>query len=227
MDADLIDPEKIDLKSFRIDLKEISEPFYGRSLATISVKDVYDQVMQLITKYHIRLPRNLLLLFKTLIQTESLGKILGSDASLLEVTRPYAKKLLQKGYDAQKLIKGMGRDLKEMSGYMRGFPRFAHDILRRTAAGRHRMELRHTGLNNMILRLEKGINRFTIGVIIAASTIAGALVLNASGKVLSIRFDLFGLGPVSMTEILGITGYTIATILGLWLIYAILRSGKL
>jgi ubiquinone biosynthesis protein len=227
MDAELIDSDKIDLKSFRIDLKEISEPFYGRSLATISVKDVYDQVMQLITKYHIRLPRNLLLLFKTLIQTESLGKILGSDASLLEVTRPYAKKLLQKGYDAQKLIKGMGRDLKEMSGYMRGFPRFAHDILRRTAAGRHRMELRHTGLNNMILRLEKGINRFTIGVIIAASTIAGALVLNASNKVLSINFGLFGLGPISITEILGLSGYTIATILGLWLIYSIFRSGKL
>jgi ubiquinone biosynthesis protein len=227
MDAELIDSDKIDLKSFRIDLKEMSEPFYGRSLATISVKDVYDQVMLLITKYHIRLPRNLLLLFKTLIQTESLGKILGSDASLLEVTRPYAKKLLQKGYDAQKLIKGMGRDLKEMSGYMRGFPRFAHDILRRTATGRHRMELKHTGLNDMILRLEKGINRFTIGVIIAASTIAGALVLNAPNKVLSINFELFGLGPITITEILGITGYTIATILGLWLMYSIFRSGKL
>lgn len=227
MDAGLIDPDKIDLKNFRIDLKDMSEPFYGRSLSTISVKDVYDQVMQLITKYRIRLPRNLLLLFKTLIQTEALGKILGSDASLLEVTRPYAKKLLQKGYDAQKLIKGMERNLKEMSGYMRGFPKFAHDILRRTAAGRHRMELKHTGLNNITLRLEKGINRFIVGLIIAASIIAGALVLNSSKKILSINFELFGLESVSVTDILGITGYSIATILGLWLIYSIFRSGKL
>jgi ubiquinone biosynthesis protein len=43
------------------------------------------------------MPRNLLLLFKTFIQTESLGKILGSEASLLEVTRPYAKKLCCSG----------------------------------------------------------------------------------------------------------------------------------
>ena len=226
-DAGLIDPDKINLKSFRIDLKDMSEPFYGRSLSTISVKDVYDQVMQLITKYRIRLPRNLLLLFKTMIQTEALGKILGSDASLLEVTRPYAKKLLQKGYDAQKLIKGMERNLKEVSSYMRGFPKFAHDILRRTAAGNHRIELKHTGLDNMTLRLEKGVNRFTVGLIIAASIIAGALVLNSSKKIFSINFKLFGLGPVSITEILGITGYTIATILGLWLIYSIFRSGKL
>lgn len=227
MDAGLIDADNIDLKSFRIDLKDMSEPFYGRSLATISVKDVYDQVMQLITKYHIRLPRNLLLLFKTLIQTEALGKILGSDASILEVTRPYAVKVLQRGYDAQKLIKGMGHDLKEMTSVVRGLPRFANDILRRTAAGRHRMELKHTGLDNMITRLEKGINRFTVGLIIAASTIAAALVLNSSQRVLAVNINLFGLGSVSVTEILGLTGYTIATILGLWLIYSIFRSGKL
>jgi ubiquinone biosynthesis protein len=66
-----------------------------------------------------------------------------------------------------------------------------------------------------------------VGLIIAASIIAGALVLNSSKKILSLNFELFGLGPVSITEILGITGYTIATILGLWLIYSIFRSGKL
>lgn len=227
IDAGLIDPDKIDLKSFRIDLKDMSEPFYGRSLSTISVRDVYDQVMQLITKYRIRLPRNLLLLFKTLIQTEALGKILGSDASLLEVTRPYAKNVLQRGYDAHKMVKGMGRELKEMSGYMRIFPKFAHDILRRTAAGRHRMEVQHSGLESMTARLERGINRFTIGLIIAASTIAAALVLNSSQMVLAVDFDFIGLGLVSITEILGITGYVIATLLGLWLIYSIFRSGKL
>ncbi len=227
IDAGLINPDKLDLKSFRIDLKDMSEPFYGRSLATISVKDVYEQVMQLITKYRIRLPRNLLLLFKTLIQTEALGKILGSDASLLEVTRPYAKKVLQRGYDAQKFIKGMGRDVKDMGGYVRNFPKFANDILRRTADGRHRMELAHTGLDPMMSRLERGINRFTVGLIIAASTIAAALVLNSSQRVLSVNVDLFGLGTISITEILGITGYTIATILGLWLIYSIFRSGRL
>ena len=65
--------------------------------------------MQLLVKYRIRLPRNLMLLLKTFIQTEALGKILGSDASLLEVTRPYAKELLQRGYDAQKLVRNFSR----------------------------------------------------------------------------------------------------------------------
>ena len=40
-DASLINDENIDLKQFRTDLKDVSEPFYGRSLQTIAVKDVF------------------------------------------------------------------------------------------------------------------------------------------------------------------------------------------
>jgi ubiquinone biosynthesis protein len=226
-DAGLIDEDTMDLKSFRIDLKDISEPFYGRSLATISVKDVYDQVMQVISNYRIRLPRNLLLLLKTFIQTESLGKILGSDASLLEITRPYAKKLLERGYEAQKVLKSMRRGSKDVGGYLRLAPKFAYDILRRAATGQHRVELAHTGLEPLVHRFEKGINRFTIGLIISASTIAAALILNSTQKVMEFSIEFFGLRTISITELLGFVGYTIATLLGLWLILSIFRSGKL
>jgi ubiquinone biosynthesis protein len=226
-DAGLIDGQTMDLKNFRIDLKDMSEPFYGRGLATISVKDVYDQVMQVITKYRIRLPRNMLLLLKTFIQTEALGKILGSDASLLEVTRPYAKKLLERGYEAQKVFKTMRRGSRDLAGYLRMAPRLAYDLLRRAATGQHRIELAHTGLDPLVHRFEKGINRFTIGLIISASTIAAALILNSSQKGLEITINFFGLRTFFITELLGYVGYSIATLLGLWLIFSIFRSGKL
>jgi ubiquinone biosynthesis protein len=223
----IIDPTAIDLTSFRIDLKDMSEPFYGRALATISVRDVYDQVMRVVLKYRLRLPRNLMLLLKTFIQTEALGKILGSKASLLEVTRPYAYKLLQKGYDTRKLLKNLGRDLRDVGMVTRSLPRLTHEILKRTAAGSHRLEVRHRGLTEMQPSLEKGINRLIVGLIISASTIAGALILNSSQNVLVLRLDLFGGISLSLTQLLGLTGYTIATVLGFWLILSIFRSGKL
>lgn len=226
-DAGLIDEQSMDLNSFRIDLKDVSESFYGRSLQNISVRDVYDQVMQLVLKYRIRLPRNLLLLFKTFIQTEALGKILGSDASILEVTRPYAKKLLQQGYDARKLYKNIGRDSRIIGGYLKTAPRYVHDILRQTAAGKQRLEFHHTGFESLDTQFEKGINRLTIGLVIAASIIAAALILNSSQKVLEFSIPMAGAQNISITALLGIVGYAIATILGVWLIVSILRSGKL
>jgi ubiquinone biosynthesis protein len=225
--AGLISAERMNLKSFRIDLKDMSEPFYGRSLKTISAKDVYDQVMRLIFKYRIHMPRNLLLLLKTFIQTESLGKILGSDASLLEVTRPYAKKLLEQGYEAQKLLKNIGEDVKNAGGYLRMIPKLSHDIFKGLAKGLPRLELEHGGLDQAFKKFENGLNRLTLGLVISASLIAASLILNSSKTLLRFEFNLFGLHTLSITEALGMVGYIIATLLGLWLVFSIIRSGKL
>ncbi len=226
MDAGLIN-EQMDLIELRSDLKDMSESFYGRSLQHISVKDVYDQLMDLVLKHHIKLPRNLLLLLKTFIQTEALGKILGSDASILEVTKPFAKKLLQRGLNTQSLIKNLDRESRKLSGYTRNIPKHLNDILRETAAGRQRIELRHTGLGDVLSQVEKGVNRLTVGIIIAASILGGALILNSGQKILEFTFSFFGLQTVTLTAILGVAGYAVATLLGFWLIVSILRSGRL
>ena len=226
MDAGLIN-EDMDLKKFRGDLKDVSESFYGRSLQHISAKDVYDQLMDIVLKYHIRLPRNLLLLLKTFIQTEALGKILGSDASILEVTKPFAKQLLQRGLNTQSILKNLDREGRAMSVYARSIPKHLNDILRQTASGRQQIELRHTGLEEVRGQVEKGVNRLTVGIVIAASIVGGAMILNSGQKIMEFTFNFLGLQTVSLTAILGVSGYAVATLLGVWLIASILRSGRL
>jgi ubiquinone biosynthesis protein len=183
--------------------------------------------MRLVFKYQIKMPRNLLLLFKTLIQTEALGKILGSDASLLEVSRPYAKKLLQQGYEAHKVLRNMGHDLKLFGGYLRQMPHLANGMIKRLATEGPRIEVRHTGLEDTSKKFESGINRLTLGLVVAASLIAASLILNSTRKVLHFQVDFFGVQTLTVTDVLGFSGYIIATFLGLWLVYSIVRSGKL
>lgn len=226
LNAGLIHADKIDMDAFRVDLKDISEPFYGRSLKTVSAKDVYDQVMQVVLNHQIRMPRNYLLLLKTFIQTEALGKILDSDASLLEVTRPYAKALVERGYDAQKILRNLGSDARTVSGLMRALPKFLQDILEKTTRGKHGIEVRHAATEAMSEKLEKGVNRLIVGLVISASLIAAALVLNAAKGVMELQVSLLG-HAVSLTVLLGLVGYSLATVLGLWLIFSIWRSGKL
>jgi len=217
--------DTMDLRGFELDLIDVSERFYGRSLRNISVKDVYDQVMRLVLKYRIRMPRNLLLLLKTLIQTEALGKILGSDASLLEVTKPYARDLIHRGYTAGRIFRNLEKDTRRMSIHMREMPKFVHDILRQTAGGKQKLELSHSGFQEVNKHLEKGVNRLTVGLVISASVVAAALVMNASQEVFS--FSIFGFRVISLTSFLGLLGYVIASVLGIWLIISIYRSGKL
>jgi ubiquinone biosynthesis protein len=226
-DTELINEDTMDLKSFRRDLMDTSEPFYGRSLQTVSVKEVHDQVIHLVYKYKIRLPRNLLLLFKTFIQTESLGKILGSDASLLEITKPYAIELLKRSYLAKSVLRNIRKDTLAMGNHMKMVPKLVHNILDQTAKGKQRIELRHTGFEDINTPLVKSINRVIIGLVISASLIAAAMVLNAPQHIFSFTIDFFGFQGVPLTAILGLIGYVIATILAVWLIIMILRSRKL
>jgi ubiquinone biosynthesis protein len=114
----------------------------------------------------------------------------------------------------------MGKQIKEL-------PRYVHDILRQTARGRQRIEIRHSGLERFDQKLEKGGNRLTVGLIISASIIAGSLVLNSSQKVIELQLNFLGGQTVSLTALLGLVGYSIATVLGVWLIFSIFRSGKM
>jgi ubiquinone biosynthesis protein len=226
-DMGLLDGKDLDLKEFRQDLKDVSEPFYGRSLRTISVKDVYDQVMGLVLRHGIRLPRNLLLLLKTFIQTEALGKILGSHASLLEVTRPYARKLLLRGREADTFLRHLSSDLATMGGQLKMLPQYVHDILEQTARGRQRLEIRHSGFERIAGQMERGINRLIVALLVAASLVAAALIMHSGQQLFGLTFVLAGGRTVSLATLLGITGYGLATLLGIWLVVSILRSGKL
>ena len=114
-----------------------------------------------------------------------------------------------------------------MGDHMKVMPKLVHDILDQTAKGKQRIELRHTGFQKINTNLVKSINRLIIGIVISASLVAGAMVLNAPEHVSSFTFNLFGVEGVHLTALLGITGYVIATVLAIWLIIMILRSGKL
>jgi ubiquinone biosynthesis protein len=223
----LIDEQTIDLKDFSNDLKDMSEPFYGRSLKTVSVRDVHDEVMRLVIKYNIRLPRNLLLLLKTLIQTEALGKILDSDASILEVTKPYAKELLRCRHTPGMVWKNVTRDVRYMGEQFKTMPKLVNDVLKQIARGKQRFEVWHSGFKPFDIHFQKGINRLTVGFIISASLLAAAHILTSNRDVVVFTVDFLGLETISLTQLLGLIGFGIATVLGLWLIFSMFRSGGL
>jgi ubiquinone biosynthesis protein len=110
---------------------------------------------------------------------------------------------------------------------VRSLPRYLFTLLKQVATGKGRFELYHAGISDASERFERGLNRFIVAMIIAASTIAGALVLNAPKGILEITLPFLSTVPISLPALLGVTGYIIATVLGIWLIISIARSGRI
>ena len=124
-------------------------------------------------------------------------------------------------------LRNIRKDTLAMGNHIKMMPKLIHNILDQTVKGKQRIELRHTGFQEINTQLIKSINRVIIGVIISASLIAAAMVLNAPQHIFSFTIDFLGFQGVPLTAILGLTGYVIATILAAWLIIMILRSKKL
>ncbi len=216
-----------DRKTFKQDLIELSEPYYGRDLEHISVKEVFDKICKLAIKHGIRLPRELILLFKSLIAGENMGRVLSADASVLEVMQPYATKFLEQLHDPKVIFDNLKYDLFNYSKAARHIPDYLHNTMKNISKGDQQFKFDILGLENFGQEFGHAISRLTLSILIGSSLIAGAWVLNSDKNIFPVTILWLGLIDVSLTTVLGLMGYAFATILGFWLIYSILRGGRL
>jgi ubiquinone biosynthesis protein len=82
--------------------------------------------------------------------------------------------------------------------------------------GRAKVQLQLTGLNKSVNEVNKMANRLVIGVIVASLIVSSAMILTSN-----VGPKLFNM------SIIGITGYAMSAIIGLWLLVSIVKSGKL
>ena len=220
--------EKTNFKSFKYDLMDLSEPFYGRSLDHIQIKDVFDKIITLAVKYQLRLPRELILLFKSLIGVESLGRTLSPGANILETLKPYAIKLLERTYDPNIMMGNIRHDLFNYASILKSTPDLAQKILKNVATGSQNLNL--TLKVNRLEEIEqsyiRGSNRITIGLVTGTSVLGGAWVLASDNQRLPISIPSLGIQNLPITTLLGLIAFSMATILGAWLVFTALFRSK-
>jgi ubiquinone biosynthesis protein len=147
---------------------------------------------------------------------EGIGRILDPDFNLIEMTKPYLKKILLKRYDPRRLGLEMARRVEDALDLVNTAPDSLKDILQKIRKGELGINFHHQGLDHLIRELDKSTNRLSFSLIIASLIIASSLVMQIDKGP-----QLFGMPAF------GFLGYIIAGMLGLWLVVAILRSGKM
>ncbi len=221
--------DKVDLKGFKYDLMNVSEPYYGRSLEHIQVKKVFDDTLSIALKYRVRLPRELILLFKTLIAMESVGRTLSPQANILEAMKPYAIRFLERRHDPKTVLSNMRHDIVNYADMLRDSPDQVYKILKNLAMGTQSIELIHEvpRLKEIENSYVRSSNLITVGVVTGTSVLAGAWMLGSQHQYIPISIPALGIENIPLTIVLGLVSYSVATILGLWLVFTIfVRSGN-
>lgn len=208
-------PEDIDKTAFEMEYHDIILQYFGRPLKYVKIGELLLDYIRLAARHEIRLPRELLLFDKCIIELEGLARVLYPDVNILDESEPYARKLFVERMSPKSLAESALSTASDYKDLASEFPSQAGRLMKKVLDDRLRIEFLHKGLEDFMGEVDRSSNRLTFAVIIAALIIGSSLVTAAEAAP-----KFLGLPA------LGILGFVIASVLGFWLAVQILRSGK-
>ena len=113
--------EPINLQEFQKDLMDAISPYVGMHLGEVNAGQILFRSTSIAAKHHLKVPRELMLLFRALMSIEALGKRLEPDFDILEVGTRQARQILTARYGKDRLLRDMvviGRDVQILAERM-------------------------------------------------------------------------------------------------------------
>ena len=208
--------EEVDVKRLSLDLEELMDNYYGIPLKELKMGQFLMDIINVVLQNRIKIPPSLFLLSKALITIEGVGKKLDPEFNVALCIKPFVGKLVREKYSLKRIAKELRKFTKELYVFTSSLPKDLSLIFNKIKRGNLKVEFEHKGLENFILQMDKVSNRIAFSVVIAALIIGSSIIMQTNKGPLFLGFP-----------VLGIFGFLIAGILGLWLVIAILRSGKL
>jgi ubiquinone biosynthesis protein len=204
-------------EEFVAELRELFYRYYGASLAEIDPQQVIRDVFALIYRMNLRLPTRFVLLDKAVATLGSVGIELSPDFNVFEVAKPYARSLLLGRYTPARIASRARRSTINLARIASDFPYQLHDILEEVRDGQIEVGFVHKGLDEFMGKLDVAFNRLVIAMIVASGLIGSSLlgIFAESGP------HIVGL------HFLSVIGYILSGVLGAWLLWGVIRSGRL
>lgn len=210
--------ERTDQAQLRRELLELIEKYYGLPLHRFDMQTLFYEITDLIRRNDVTLPREFVLFGKSLVAVGGVCLQLDPELDLVVLVKPRLKALLAERLTPARLLKSAAVSGWHLLNILKAAPGQLRDVSRRLARGKWQVNIRHQNLDLLAGEIDRASNRLSFAVIIGALVIGSSWVL-ASGN----QLPILGL-PLWL---LGVIGYFVAGIMGLWLVVAILRSGKL
>jgi len=208
--------EEINMREFKSDIAEFIDQYYHLPVKHVNTPEIIQKGIYLFRKHKIHLPTDVVVLCKAFITSEGFVRSFAQDLDLYDLSKPYVTEMITDRFSVLKQLKKIKTILEDIAELFEILPSELKLLFLKIKRGDISLKLEHKGLDKLILELEKSSNRMTFGLIVAALIIGSSLIIQSN-----IGPYLFGF------PILGVAGYLIAGIFGLWLIIAILRSGRL
>ena len=199
-------PATIRIDELEAATRAVCEPYFTRPLSEISLAEVLVKLFRTAQRYELTLQPQLILLQKTLLNIEGVGRQLDPKIDIWAVARPVLEKILVERYSPQRLANEFRKRLPEMITHAPEMPRLLHAWLQQQVEGKHELRMRSNDLAELARVARDGQKRM-----VAAVLGTGLLIVAA------VLFGLEAGGP----QVGGVSAAAwIAGLGGLWALHA-------
>jgi len=205
--------QQVNLNRLTSDYDIMLRKYYNRSISQVNFSEVIYEVLQISRNNKIRLPSNMGLYAKTLANLEGVARGFYPQVNLLDQIRPLMADVFRRqllGERPAETLLRIGLDFKSLS--LRS-PRLVELLLDRVTSETLKWNLNIPRLDVLAVSLEDSANRLSFSILVG-SLIMGAAIISTGSATTQVSV---------VSNIL----FAVASLLGLWLILSILRSGKL
>jgi ubiquinone biosynthesis protein len=202
---------------FLAEIRELYYRYYGASLSEVDPIQVIREGFQLIYAMNLRLPTRFLLLDRTIATLGSVGVELYPDFNVFEVARPYARDLMLERFTPERVARRARKEAFRYAQVIAEAPHQFHDFMEEIRDGQIEVGFVHKGLDEFLESLHLVFNRLVIALVVVGGLIGSSLIgIFAKG------------GPHLLgVNVLSLVGFALSTVLGLWLLWGVVKSGRL
>ncbi len=152
----------------------VCEPIFGRPLKEISFGHLLVRLFQTARRFNMEVQPQLVLLQKTLLNIEGLGRQLYPELDLWTTAKPFLERWMAEQVGAKGLLRGLRRHTPRWAEALPEMPSLAYDVLRRAREGRLAVHISSPELQLLRRELRRASRRSY------AATVGSALLLSAA-----------------------------------------------
>lgn len=161
---------------FESAIRTVCEPLFDRPIKDISIGILLLRLFQTAERFNMVIMPQLLLLQKTLVNIEGLGRQLYPDLNLWKTARPHLERWITERSGVRGFIRGGKENLPYWIEHLPELPTNVLDLLERLREGRLKFEWNQHELEQLRLEMRES-NRRTIQSIIGATLMIGSFIL--------------------------------------------------
>ena len=169
-------PSGTRVDEFESAIRTVCEPIFEKPLKEISFGNVLLRLFQTARRFNMEIQPQLVLLQKTLLNIEGLGRQMYPDLDLWQTAKPFLERSMSEQIGVRALVRNLKESVPAMTETLPELPLLAHKLMEQATTGKLRMEWTSVELRSLRDEIKRANHR-TINAIVGTGLLLGAAII--------------------------------------------------